>query len=145
MPVILRDSTLEFTMYLFCIFGQKCLDNALVSIDNLVMQKSRGCEALAKELVVLMLSKDYFMELFLYWLLLHSLDWLLLYVNACQILVIFNALGGILVGLVTSHAGGVRKGFVIVSALLVTAMMQFIFEGKPPFIVLSCGSPNRGL
>lgn len=44
MPVILRDSTLEFTMYLFCIFGQKCLDNAFVSIDNLVMQKSRGCE-----------------------------------------------------------------------------------------------------
>ncbi|KAK7853768.1 cmp-sialic acid transporter 5 [Quercus suber] len=48
---------------------------------------------------------------------------------ASQIPVIFNALGGILVGLVTSHAGG---GFVIVSALLVTAMMQFIFEGKPP-------------
>ncbi|EEF31120.1 UDP-N-acetylglucosamine transporter, putative [Ricinus communis] len=46
--------------------------------------------------------------------------------------VIANALGGILVGLVTSHAGGVRKGFVIVSALLVTAMLQFIFEGKPP-------------
>ncbi|KAK9233637.1 hypothetical protein WN943_023888 [Citrus x changshan-huyou] len=46
--------------------------------------------------------------------------------------VIFNSLGGILVGLVTSHAGGVRKGFVIVSALLVTAMLQFIFEGKPP-------------
>lgn len=46
--------------------------------------------------------------------------------------VISNALGGILVGLVTSHAGGVRKGFVIVSALLVTAMLQFIFEGKPP-------------
>lgn len=46
--------------------------------------------------------------------------------------VLFNALGGILVGLVTSHAGGVRKGFVIVSALLVTALLQFIFEGKPP-------------
>ncbi|KAG8642865.1 hypothetical protein MANES_12G134900v8 [Manihot esculenta] len=46
--------------------------------------------------------------------------------------VIANALGGILVGLVTSHAGGVRKGFVIVSALLVTAMLQFIFEGIPP-------------
>ncbi|KAJ8769667.1 hypothetical protein K2173_005270 [Erythroxylum novogranatense] len=43
-----------------------------------------------------------------------------------------NALGGILVGLVTSYAGGVRKGFVIVSALLVTALLQFIFEGKPP-------------
>ncbi|PSS36696.1 CMP-sialic acid transporter 5 like [Actinidia chinensis var. chinensis] len=46
--------------------------------------------------------------------------------------VIFNALGGILVGLVTSYAGGVRKGFVIVSALLVTALLQFIFDGKPP-------------
>ncbi|GLU13119.1 hypothetical protein SLE2022_297650 [Rubroshorea leprosula] len=46
--------------------------------------------------------------------------------------VIFNALGGILVGLVTSQAGGVRKGFVIVSALLVTALLQFVFEGKPP-------------
>ncbi|CAA7025246.1 unnamed protein product [Microthlaspi erraticum] len=46
--------------------------------------------------------------------------------------VISNALGGILVGLVTSHAGGVRKGFVIVSALLVTALLQFAFEGKPP-------------
>lgn len=46
--------------------------------------------------------------------------------------VISNALGGILVGLVTSYAGGVRKGFVIVSALLVTALLQFIFEGKPP-------------
>ncbi|XP_044469287.1 UDP-N-acetylglucosamine transporter ROCK1-like [Mangifera indica] len=46
--------------------------------------------------------------------------------------VILNALGGILVGLVTTHAGGVRKGFVIVSALLVTALLQFIFEGKPP-------------
>ncbi|KAL6993147.1 CDC42 binding protein kinase [Sarracenia purpurea var. burkii] len=46
--------------------------------------------------------------------------------------IMFNALGGILVGLVTSYAGGVRKGFVIVSALLVTAILQFIFDGKPP-------------
>ncbi|XP_057251865.1 UDP-N-acetylglucosamine transporter ROCK1 isoform X1 [Beta vulgaris subsp. vulgaris] len=46
--------------------------------------------------------------------------------------VVANALGGILVGLVTSYAGGVRKGFVIVSALLVTALLQFIFDGKPP-------------
>lgn len=43
-----------------------------------------------------------------------------------------NAVGGILVGLVTTYAGGVRKGFVIVSALLVTALLQLIFEGKPP-------------
>lgn len=46
--------------------------------------------------------------------------------------VIFNAVGGILVGLVTSYAGGVRKGFVIVSALIVTALLQFVFDGKPP-------------
>ncbi|KAJ6353684.1 hypothetical protein OIU76_002661 [Salix suchowensis] len=48
--------------------------------------------------------------------------------------VLANALGGILVGLVTSYAGGVRKGFVIVSALLVTALLQFLFEGKAPSI-----------
>ncbi|VFQ61952.1 unnamed protein product [Cuscuta campestris] len=46
--------------------------------------------------------------------------------------VISNAAGGILVGLITSYAGGVRKGFVTVSALLVTATLQFIFDGKPP-------------
>ncbi|KAM0936912.1 putative nucleotide-sugar transporter [Dioscorea sansibarensis] len=46
--------------------------------------------------------------------------------------VIMNAVGGILVGLVTAYAGGVRKGFVIVSALLVTALLQFVFDGKPP-------------
>ncbi|XP_051216800.1 UDP-N-acetylglucosamine transporter ROCK1 [Lolium perenne] len=48
--------------------------------------------------------------------------------------VLMNALGGILVGLVTSYAGGVKKGFVIVSALLVTALLQFIFDGKPPSV-----------
>ncbi|CAO2039344.1 unnamed protein product [Urochloa humidicola] len=46
--------------------------------------------------------------------------------------VLMNAVGGILVGLVTTYAGGVRKGFVIVSALLVTALLQFVFDGKPP-------------
>ncbi|KAL0396571.1 UNVERIFIED_CONTAM: UDP-N-acetylglucosamine transporter ROCK1 [Sesamum calycinum] len=58
---------------------------------------------------------------------------------ASQIPVVLNAVGGILVGLVTSYAGGVRKGFVIVSALLVTALLQFIFDGNHP--LLSCGSP----
>ncbi|MFS7949357.1 putative nucleotide-sugar transporter [Helianthus anomalus] len=46
--------------------------------------------------------------------------------------VFINAVGGILVGLVTSYAGGIRKGFVMVSALLVTALLQFVFDGKPP-------------
>ncbi|XP_044951155.1 UDP-N-acetylglucosamine transporter ROCK1 isoform X2 [Hordeum vulgare subsp. vulgare] len=46
--------------------------------------------------------------------------------------VLMNAVGGILVGLVTSYAGGVKKGFVIVLALLVTALLQFIFDGKLP-------------
>ncbi|KAL2630860.1 hypothetical protein R1flu_015546 [Riccia fluitans] len=43
-----------------------------------------------------------------------------------------NALGGILVGLVTMYAGGVKKGFVIVSALLVTALLQVIVDGVLP-------------
>ncbi|WOL19920.1 CMP-sialic acid transporter 5 isoform X1 [Canna indica] len=55
--------------------------------------------------------------------------------------VLMNAVGGILVGLVTAHAGGVRKGFVIVSALLVTAMLQFIFDGKPPSVYCLAALP----
>ncbi|XP_017247824.1 UDP-N-acetylglucosamine transporter ROCK1 [Daucus carota subsp. sativus] len=46
--------------------------------------------------------------------------------------VLFNAVGGILVGLVTSYAGGVRKGFVIVFALLVTAFLQYLVDGIIP-------------
>jgi UDP-sugar transporter A1/2/3 len=50
-----------------------------------------------------------------------------------------NAVGGILVGLVTTQAGGVRKGFVIVSALIVTALLQYVFDGIPPslYVLLS--------
>ncbi|CAI8613510.1 unnamed protein product [Vicia faba] len=33
--------------------------------------------------------------------------------------------------IVGSHVGGVRKGLVIVSTLLITALPHFIFEGKP--------------
>lgn len=55
--------------------------------------------------------------------------------------VISNAVGGILVGLVTAHAGGVRKGFVIVSALLVTALLQFIFDSKPPSLYCLAALP----
>ncbi|KAI0499139.1 hypothetical protein KFK09_020040 [Dendrobium nobile] len=52
--------------------------------------------------------------------------------------VIFNAVGGILVGLVTAHAGG---GFVIVSALLVTALLQFIFDSKSPSLYCLAALP----
>ncbi|CAM8984752.1 unnamed protein product [Rhodiola kirilowii] len=55
--------------------------------------------------------------------------------------VIANAVGGILVGLVTSYAGGVRKGFVIVSALLVTALLQFLFDGKSPSVYCLAALP----
>ncbi|OAY67795.1 CMP-sialic acid transporter 5 [Ananas comosus] len=55
--------------------------------------------------------------------------------------VVSNAVGGILVGLVTAYAGGVRKGFVIVSALLVTALLQFIFDGKPPSLYCLAALP----
>lgn len=85
-----------------------------------------------------------------------------MYSRSYQIPVVMNAVGGILVGLVTAHAGGVKKasrklsergkvifcscvllmliflyctqGFVIVSALLVTALLQFVFDGKPPSV-----------
>lgn len=43
-----------------------------------------------------------------------------------------NAVGGILVGLVTMYAGGVKKGFVVVSALLVTAALQVLIDRAPP-------------
>jgi len=46
--------------------------------------------------------------------------------------VVLNAFGGILVGLVTQYSGGIKKGFVIVSALLVTAALEVVVEGKPP-------------
>jgi UDP-sugar transporter A1/2/3 len=46
--------------------------------------------------------------------------------------VILNAFGGILVGLVTQYSGGIKKGFVIVSALLVTALLEVVVEGKAP-------------
>ncbi|XP_020591486.1 CMP-sialic acid transporter 5 [Phalaenopsis equestris] len=55
--------------------------------------------------------------------------------------VIFNAVGGILVGLVTAHAGGVRKGFVIVSALLVTALLQYFLDGKLPSLYCLAALP----
>ncbi|XP_024540194.1 CMP-sialic acid transporter 5-like [Selaginella moellendorffii] len=52
-----------------------------------------------------------------------------------------NAFGGILVGLVTTYAGGVRKGFVIVSALVVTALLQFALEDIPPSIYVLVAMP----
>lgn len=55
--------------------------------------------------------------------------------------ILSNAIGGILVGLVTAHAGGVRKGFVIVSALLVTALLQLMFDGKPPSLYCLASLP----
>ncbi|KMZ74079.1 CMP-sialic acid transporter 5 [Zostera marina] len=55
--------------------------------------------------------------------------------------VFMNAIGGILVGLVTTHAGGVKKGFVIVSALLVTAFLQYAFDGKHPSLYCLAALP----
>lgn len=46
--------------------------------------------------------------------------------------VVTNALGGIIVGLVTKHSGGVKKGFSVIAALAVTAMVQFVLEGRGP-------------
>lgn len=46
--------------------------------------------------------------------------------------VLTNAVGGILVGLVTKAVGGVRKGFMVIAALLITAIARFAIDGSPP-------------
>lgn len=44
--------------------------------------------------------------------------------------VICNAFGGIIVGLVTKYAGGVRKGFALIAGLLITAFASWIIDNK---------------
>ncbi|GBG84940.1 hypothetical protein CBR_g39403 [Chara braunii] len=46
--------------------------------------------------------------------------------------VVSNAFGGIMVGVVTKHVGGVKKGFAIVSALIVTGIGQVLIDGHLP-------------
>eukprot|EP00598_Pedospumella_elongata_P012526 CAMPEP_0184995884 /NCGR_PEP_ID=MMETSP1098-20130426/54419_1 /TAXON_ID=89044 /ORGANISM="Spumella elongata, Strain CCAP 955/1" /LENGTH=82 /DNA_ID=CAMNT_0027522235 /DNA_START=1 /DNA_END=249 /DNA_ORIENTATION=+ len=45
--------------------------------------------------------------------------------------VITNALGGMVVGLVTKYAGGVVKGFALIAGIIVTGLAQFLLDGKP--------------
>ena len=45
--------------------------------------------------------------------------------------VVTNAYGGLIVGLVTKHAGGIVKGFALIAGLLVTGVAQYFVEGKP--------------
>jgi len=42
-----------------------------------------------------------------------------------------NAAGGLITGQVIAHAGGVRKGFAVVGALILTAFFQFFYYGTP--------------
>ena len=42
-----------------------------------------------------------------------------------------NALGGIVVGLVTKYAGSVRKGFALIFGMVLTGTVQSIIEGVP--------------
>ena len=44
--------------------------------------------------------------------------------------VLVNAGGGIVVGLVTKYAGGVRKGFALIAGIIITGFVQWAFEGK---------------
>lgn len=44
--------------------------------------------------------------------------------------VLFNAFGGIIVGLVTKYAGGVRKGFALIAGIIITGFVQWALEGK---------------
>lgn len=45
--------------------------------------------------------------------------------------ILANAFGGILVGLVVKHAGGVRKGYVTMAGMVLTAVWQWYLFGKP--------------
>jgi len=44
--------------------------------------------------------------------------------------VLSNAFGGIIVGLVTKYAGGVKKGFALIAGLLITAFASWIIDDK---------------
>ena len=44
--------------------------------------------------------------------------------------VLCNAFGGIIVGLVTKYAGGVKKGFALIAGLLITAFASWIIDKK---------------
>mmetsp|Transcript_20230 Transcript_20230/g.29047 ORF Transcript_20230/g.29047 Transcript_20230/m.29047 type:complete len:332 (+) Transcript_20230:188-1183(+) len=45
--------------------------------------------------------------------------------------VIINAMGGLVVGLVTKYAGGVIKGFALVAGLVFTGVAQWVVDGTP--------------
>jgi len=44
---------------------------------------------------------------------------------------ITNAIGGIVVGEVIRHAGGVRKGFGVILGMLITCILQYMIDGVP--------------
>jgi len=45
--------------------------------------------------------------------------------------IVVNALGGIVVGLVTKYAGSVRKGFALIFGMLFTGFIQSVIDGAP--------------
>jgi solute carrier family 35 (UDP-sugar transporter), member A1/2/3 len=42
--------------------------------------------------------------------------------------VLSSAVGGVIVGQVTKHAGSVKKGFALIGGILVTALAQYVAE-----------------
>ena len=44
--------------------------------------------------------------------------------------VVTNACGGLVVGLVTKYAGGVRKGFALIAGIVITGLAQYLVDGK---------------
>ena len=55
--------------------------------------------------------------------------------------IINNALGGIFTGQVVKYAGGVRKGFAVIAALCITALLQRAVYGTPLTIQLYIALP----
>ena len=42
-----------------------------------------------------------------------------------------QAMGGLVVGLVTKYAGGVVKGFALIAGIIITGVAQWLVDGKP--------------
>jgi solute carrier family 35 (UDP-sugar transporter), member A1/2/3 len=52
--------------------------------------------------------------------------------------VLSSAVGGVIVGQVTKHAGSVKKGFALIGGILVTALAQYVAEREVSTIAYYC-------
>lgn len=63
---------------------------------------------------------------------------------ATLIPVLTQGLGGIVVGLITKHAGGVRKGFAVICGLTLTCVWKCLVKGQPLSLQICLAVPLVG-